>query len=87
MSSLMMLPSRKQKEMRQYHYIMQIVWLISSAAIVISSTWMGFQEGFDKWWMMYLFLLATVLQYFRHKIQYKKITNIGSDSQQTEKKQ
>jgi len=55
---------------------MQIVWLITSAAIIISSTWMGYLEGFDRWWMMYLFLLATLLQYYRHRMQYAKI--IGS---------
>lgn len=60
--------------MLQYHYIMQFVWIITSIAVLISSTWMGFREGFDKWWMMYLFLLATLLQFWRHRAQYRKIT-------------
>jgi len=60
--------------MLHYHKIMQYVWLVMSALVLIASTYMGFQEGFDKWWMMYLFLAATVLQYFRHKIQFKKMT-------------
>jgi hypothetical protein len=60
--------------MLQYHYIMQVVWLIVSAGIIIVSTWMGFQDGFNKWWMMYLFLLATLLQYYRHKVQHRKVS-------------
>jgi hypothetical protein len=52
---------------------MQYVWLVMSAIVLISSTYMGFQDGFDKWWMMYLFLFATSIQYFRHKMQYKKM--------------
>jgi len=60
--------------MLQYHYIMQIVWLVVSAGIIITSTWMGFQDGFNKWWMMYLFLLATLLQYYRHRVQYRKVS-------------
>lgn len=59
--------------MRHYHYIMQFVWLAVSAGIIIVSTWMGFQDGFNKWWMMYLFLLATVIQYYRHRVQYRKV--------------
>ena len=66
--------------MLHYHKIMQYVWLAMSALVIISSTIMGFQEGFDKWWMMYLFLFATVLQYFRHKIQYKKISPNKQDN-------
>jgi hypothetical protein len=59
--------------MRQYHYIMQIVWLITSVGVLLTSTWMGFQDGFDKWWMMYFFVIITLIQYFRHRVQLKKI--------------
>jgi hypothetical protein len=59
--------------MLHYHKIMQYVWLAMSALVLIASTYMGFQDGFDKWWMMYLFLAATILQYFRHKFQLKKM--------------
>lgn len=52
---------------------MQYIWLAMSALVIISSTIMGFKDGFDKWWMMYLFLFATVIQYYRHKIQYRKM--------------
>lgn len=62
--------------MRTYHYIMQYVWLITSTGIIIASTYMGFQDGFNRWWMMYLFTVLTFIQYFRHRIQYRKLTNI-----------
>ena len=61
--------------MRQYHYIMQFVWLITSMGVLIASTWMGFQVGFEKWWMMYFFVIITLIQYYRHRLQLKKIDN------------
>lgn len=60
--------------MLHYHKIMQYVWLAMSAIIIIVTTFFGFQDGFSKWWMMYLFLLATVLQFYRHKIQHRKMS-------------
>lgn len=71
--------------MLQYHYIMQIVWLIVSTAVVIASTWMGFQDGFDKWWMMYLFGIVTLIQYYRHRVQHRKLTAM-KQNQETEQK-
>ncbi len=62
--------------MKNYHYIMQIVWIIVATATLIASTWMGFSEGFDKWWMMYLFVVITLVQYIRHKMQYKKLAQM-----------
>lgn len=60
--------------MLHYHKIMQYVWLVVSALLLVITTFFGFQEGFDKWWMMYLFFLLTGMQYFRHKIQFKKMS-------------
>lgn len=65
--------------MRQYHYIMQFVWLITSVAVLIASTWMGLQDGFDRWWMMYLFIALTIIQYFRHRVQYRKMTQFEQE--------
>lgn len=65
--------------MRQYHYIMQIVWLITSVAILIISTWMAWQDGIDRWWMMYLFIVLTLIQYIRHRVQYRKMTQFEQE--------
>jgi heme/copper-type cytochrome/quinol oxidase subunit 4 len=65
--------------MRQYHYIMQIVWLITSVAILIISTWMAWQDGIDRWWMMYLFIVLTLIQCIRHRVQYRKMTQFEQE--------
>ena len=60
--------------MLHYHKIMQYVWLVVGTSLLVVTTYFGFQEGFDKWWMMYLFVAITAIQHFRHKIQYKKMS-------------
>ncbi len=60
--------------MLHYHKIMQYVWLVMSGFVIITTTYLCITDDFSSWWMMYLFLFATVLQYFRHKIQLKKMS-------------
>jgi hypothetical protein len=53
---------------------MQFVWALLTLAIIAHTTYMVFNDGFDRWWYMYLFIIITVIQLVRHRIQYKKIT-------------
>lgn len=70
--------------MRQYHAIMKIVWIVTSIGIVVASTWMGFKDGFDKWWMMYLFAVLTTVQYYRHRVQLRKLSEMQNPQEKKE---
>jgi len=48
--------------MNTYNKIMQVFWLALATVIIISVTFKGFTEGFDRWAMYYVFgVLALVM--------------------------
>jgi len=56
---------------------MQYVWLTVTTFVLISTTWFGIKDGFERWWFMYLFLVLTAIQFFRHKVQLNKLNKIA----------
>lgn len=48
--------------MNTYNKIMQVFWLALATVIIVSVTFKGFTEGFDRWAMYYVFgILALVM--------------------------
>jgi len=68
--------------MIRYHQIMQYVYILTSVGILIYTTYLGIEGGFGKIWGMYLFILATIMQFFRHRRQVRKLKTYYKEQSQ-----
>ena len=59
--------------MNGYNKIMEKLWLIVTITIAILITFMGFKEGFGKWWFYYFFALMTFGTYSIRKFMRKRM--------------
>jgi predicted permease len=59
--------------MNGYNKIMEKLWLIVTITIAILVTFMGFKEGFNKWWFYYFFALMTFGTYSIRKFMRKRM--------------
>lgn len=67
---------------KYYHFLMQFVWALLTLGVLVHSTYMGFRDGFGRWWYMYLFVIITLIQLFRHRIQYKKMSQVLAEEKE-----
>jgi hypothetical protein len=61
--------------MNTYNKVMLYFWLAASIVTAIIVTYNGFQEGFDRWAMYYLFSALSLLMYFVRKWMMKRMQN------------
>ncbi len=50
--------------MNKYNKIMQKFWLAMTVLIVVAVTYLGFKEGFGRWYFYYIFAALTLGLYF-----------------------
>ena len=59
--------------METYNKIMQLFWLAMATVIIVSVTYMGITEGFDKWSFNYVFALLALFVYFIRRYMMKRM--------------
>lgn len=50
--------------MNTYNKVMQKFWLAMTVIIIIAVTYLGFTEGFERWYFYYFFAASTLGLYF-----------------------
>jgi cell division protein FtsW (lipid II flippase) len=59
--------------MKTYNKIMLYFWLGMSILITTIVTFMGFKEGFDRWYFYYVFSLLALLAFITRKWMMKRM--------------
>lgn len=75
--------------METYNKVMQYFWLALTVVLIISITYMGIKEGFNRWAFNYIFAGLTFSVYLLRKYMMKRMKKHQSflEKQAKEKKE
>ena len=72
--------------MERYNQIMLYFWLLVGVFALITVTYFGFKEGFDKWLYYYIFAVLAFLMFFMRRYMMNRMKKHMAYLEEQEKK-
>lgn len=72
--------------MERYNQIMLYFWLLVGTFALISVTYFGYKEGFDKWAYYYIFAVLAFLMFFMRRYMMRRMKKHMAFLEEQEKK-